>query len=62
MPYTGVLYPEHWVDQVHAKSDSSNRYLVVLDAAAYVPTHALDLSQVQADFVPISFYKVRVSG
>jgi hypothetical protein len=30
----------------------------VADAAAYVPTHRLDLSAVQPDFVPISFYKL----
>lgn len=57
----GVLYPEEWVQQIHAKSDSSKKYLVVLDVAAYVPTHALDLSAVKPDFVPISFYKVRES-
>jgi molybdenum cofactor sulfurtransferase len=31
---------------------------VVLDAAAYAATHALDLSAVQPDFVPVSFYKL----
>ncbi len=44
--------------QVHARSDASNRYLVVLDAAAFIPTHALDLSVTKPDFVPISFYKL----
>ncbi|KAF6265693.1 pyridoxal phosphate-dependent transferase [Scenedesmus sp. NREL 46B-D3] len=43
---------------VHAKSMPSHRWLVVADAAAYVPTHKLDLSVVQPDFVPISFYKM----
>jgi molybdenum cofactor sulfurtransferase len=54
----GQLYPLSWIDQVHAKSDASNTYLVVLDAAAYAATHALDLSAVQPDFVPVSFYKL----
>lgn len=31
---------------------------VLLDAAAFVPTSALDLSAVQPDFVSISFYKI----
>ncbi len=31
---------------------------VVLDAAAFVPTHKLDLTSVPADFVPLSFYKL----
>lgn len=44
--------------QVHAKSTPSHRWLVVADAASYVPTHRLDLSTVQPDFVPISFYKL----
>lgn len=43
---------------MHAKSDASNTYLVVLDAAAYAATHALDLAAVQPDFVPVSFYKL----
>jgi len=31
---------------------------VLLDAAAFVPTNPLDLSQVKPDFVPVSFYKM----
>jgi selenocysteine lyase/cysteine desulfurase len=31
---------------------------VVLDAAAFVATHPLDLSSVHPDFVDISFYKL----
>ncbi len=46
------------VVQIHAKSTPNHRWLVVLDAAAYVPTHPLDLSAVHPDFVPISWYKV----
>jgi hypothetical protein len=45
--YEGQLYPADWVQQAHAKSDAANKYLVMLDAAAYVPTHSLDLSQVR---------------
>ncbi len=33
-------------------------YRVLLDAAAWLPTQRLDLSQVDADFVALSFYKV----
>jgi selenocysteine lyase/cysteine desulfurase len=47
--YEGQLYPTDWVQQVHDKSDDANRYLVMLDAAAYVPTHSLDLSQVSSN-------------
>lgn len=44
--------------QVHAKSSDSHRWMVVVDAAAHVPTHPLDLSKVHPDFVPVSWYKV----
>ncbi|CAN8071547.1 unnamed protein product [Agarophyton chilense] len=36
----------------------SRNVRVLLDAAAYVPTSSLDLSAVNADFVPLSFYKM----
>ena len=32
--------------------------MYLLDAAAFVPTSKLDLSEVKPDFVPISFYKM----
>jgi hypothetical protein len=44
--------------QVHARSTRHHKWLVALDAAAHVPTHPLNLSEVKPDFVPISFYKV----
>uniref|UniRef100_A0A383WHU1 Aminotransferase class V domain-containing protein n=1 Tax=Tetradesmus obliquus TaxID=3088 RepID=A0A383WHU1_TETOB len=56
--YEGVLYPLEWVDRIHAKSSKHHRWLVMLDAAAFLPTHALNLSHTPADFVSLSFYKV----
>jgi molybdenum cofactor sulfurtransferase len=44
--------------QAHAASTSSERYLVLLDAAAYLPAHPLDLARHPADFVAASFYKM----
>lgn len=45
--------------QVHAASQSgAQRTLVLLDAAAYLPTHELDLTTHPADFVVASFYKM----
>lgn len=35
-----------------------SQWLVALDAAAFVPTNPLDLSQVKPDFVTLSFYKM----
>lgn len=56
--YEGLLFPLEWVDKVHSLSTPGHRWLVILDAAAYVPTYSLNLTAVPADFVPISFYKM----
>jgi len=40
-------------------STDDTRWMVLLDAAAFVPTQPLNLSAVPADFVSVSFYKVR---
>ena len=42
----------------HSSSPQGNKWLVLLDAAAFIPTNRLDLSQVKPDFVSMSFYKV----
>ena len=51
--FSSVQHPLDWVEQAHQAG-----WDVVLDAAAYAPTNRLDLSQVKADFVPVSFYKI----
>lgn len=51
--FSGVRHDLQLVHHAHSKNIH-----VLLDAAAYAPTSALDLSRVQADFVPISFYKM----
>jgi molybdenum cofactor sulfurtransferase len=56
--YAGVKYPLRWVEGIKAKSTAAVEWKVLLDAAAYVPTQPLDLSQVPADFVSLSFYKM----
>ena len=50
---SGVRHSLHWV-----KAARLEGWDVLLDAAAFVPTSALDLSVVQPDFVPLSFYKI----
>lgn len=50
---TGVKHDLKWVK--YAKERGCD---VILDAAAFVPTSRLDLSVVQPDFVPVSFYKI----
>ncbi|KAG2427700.1 hypothetical protein HYH02_014532 [Chlamydomonas schloesseri] len=56
--FAGVKYPLEWVRAVQARSTDSHRWLVMVDAAAYVPTQPLDLSQTPVDFVDLSFYKM----
>jgi len=51
--FSGVRHPLSWIDQAHARG-----YDVLLDAAAFVPAHPLDLGKVRADFVSVSFYKM----
>jgi selenocysteine lyase/cysteine desulfurase len=51
--FTGVKHPLDLVELAHARG-----WDVLLDAAAFVPTSRLDLSQVKPDFVSVSFYKM----
>lgn len=51
--FSGVKHPLRYIDKAH-----EHGWDVFLDAAAYVPTNPLDLSQTPADYVGISFYKM----
>ncbi|MGH9253889.1 MAG: aminotransferase class V-fold PLP-dependent enzyme [Vicinamibacterales bacterium] len=51
--FSGVKHSLEIVDEAHDLG-----WDVLLDAAAFVPTNALDLSVVRPDFVSISFYKM----
>jgi selenocysteine lyase/cysteine desulfurase len=51
--FSGVLHPLDWVHKAQEQG-----YCVLLDAAAFAPTSPLSLSDVPADFVAISFYKM----
>lgn len=51
--FSGVRHPLRWVTEARARG-----YDVLLDAAAFVPTNRLDLSEIRPDFVPVSWYKV----
>lgn len=50
---TGVRHHLSWIERAHALG-----WDVLLDAAAFVPTNTLDLSEVKPDFVSVSFYKI----
>src|SRR5512138_1812314 len=51
--FSSVQHPLAWIERAH-----EHGWDVLLDAAAFVPTHKLDLGVVKPDFVPISFYKM----
>jgi selenocysteine lyase/cysteine desulfurase len=51
--FTGVQHPLELIEEAHAAG-----WDVLLDAAAYVPTHRLDLARWKPDFVAVSFYKM----
>ena len=51
--FSGVQHPLTWITDAQAAG-----YRVLLDAAAYLPTHALSLTRHPADFVALSFYKL----
>jgi selenocysteine lyase/cysteine desulfurase len=51
--FTGVKHPLDLIDLAHVRG-----WDVLLDAAAYVATNRLDLSETKPDFVSVSFYKM----
>jgi selenocysteine lyase/cysteine desulfurase len=51
--FSGVCHPLELVAEARARG-----WDVLLDAAAFVPTHRLDLRRVQPDFACVSFYKM----
>ena len=51
--FSGVQHPLALVDAAH-----HHGFEVLLDVAAFVPSHTLDLSRVEADYAVLSFYKL----
>jgi molybdenum cofactor sulfurtransferase len=51
--FSSVQHPLEWIERAHRAG-----WDVLLDAAAFVPSSRLDLTEVKPDFVPISFYKM----
>lgn len=60
--FSGTRYPLAWIEQIKSGQlrpiEVQGKWSVLLDAASYVSTSPLDLSLHQADFVPLSFYKM----
>ena len=51
--FSGVRHPLDWVEAARERG-----YRVLLDAAAYLSTSRLSLTETPADFVALSFYKI----
>lgn len=62
--FSGMKYPLKWIRDTHTGALSSvvgqpsTRWYVLLDAASFVSTNNLDLSNFKPDFVCVSFYKM----
>ncbi|XP_071942133.1 molybdenum cofactor sulfurase-like isoform X2 [Antedon mediterranea] len=61
--FSGRKFPLNWANNLKRNEISCfvgrcGRWCVLLDAASYVMTSKLDLSLCNADFVPMSFYKM----
>ncbi|XP_063019926.1 molybdenum cofactor sulfurase isoform X2 [Melospiza melodia melodia] len=60
--FSGTKYPLSWIQDIKSGRlcpiKLPGKWFVLLDAASYVSTSPLDLGVHQADFIPISFYKI----
>uniref|UniRef100_A0A8C6XBC0 Molybdenum cofactor sulfurase n=1 Tax=Naja naja TaxID=35670 RepID=A0A8C6XBC0_NAJNA len=60
--FSGVKYPLAWIEEIQcgklSPTEVKGKWFVLLDAASYTSTSPLDLSIHQADFIPLSFYKI----
>ena len=58
--FSGKMFPKEWITKIQGKNrfDCEGKWYVLLDIAAYAPTHDFDLSKYPADFVVLSFYKI----
>lgn len=60
--FAGIKYPLDWVNKFRStdfpEKFAHGRWFTLLDSAAYLPTHELNLKKYPADFVVVSFYKL----
>uniref|UniRef100_A0A672TXD3 Molybdenum cofactor sulfurase n=1 Tax=Strigops habroptila TaxID=2489341 RepID=A0A672TXD3_STRHB len=60
--FSGTKYPLSWIQDIKSGHlcpiKIPGKWFVLLDAASYVSSSPLDLGVHQADFIPISFYKI----
>ncbi|XP_069709090.1 molybdenum cofactor sulfurase [Phaenicophaeus curvirostris] len=60
--FSGTKYPLSWIQDIKSGKlcpvKIPGKWFVLLDAASYVSSSPLDLGVHEADFIPISFYKI----
>uniref|UniRef100_H3AUI3 Molybdenum cofactor sulfurase n=1 Tax=Latimeria chalumnae TaxID=7897 RepID=H3AUI3_LATCH len=61
--FSGTKYPLLWIEDIRKRklypfNKTAGEWFVLLDAASYASTSPLNLALHQADFIPISFYKI----
>ncbi|XP_010192128.1 PREDICTED: molybdenum cofactor sulfurase [Mesitornis unicolor] len=60
--FSGTKYPLSWIQDIKSGKlcpiKIPGKWFVLLDAASYVSSSPLDLGVHQADFIPVSFYKI----
>jgi len=58
--YSGMRFPLNWISKIKRSNTKRSKTLVLLDAAAYVPSAQLSLAdkKASADFICLSFYKM----
>ncbi|NXT76085.1 MOCOS sulfurase, partial [Zapornia atra] len=60
--FSGTKYPLSWIQDIKSGKlcpiKTPGKWFILLDAASYVSSSPLDLGVHQADFIPISFYKI----
>ncbi|XP_065485415.1 molybdenum cofactor sulfurase isoform X2 [Caloenas nicobarica] len=60
--FSGTKYPLSWIQDIKSGKlcpiKIPGKWFILLDAASYVSSSPLDLGVHQADFIPISFYKI----
>jgi molybdenum cofactor sulfurtransferase len=58
--FSGLRFPLNWIRKIKEFNNNKSKTLILLDAAAYVSSSLLSLSEVDAspDFITVSFYKI----
>jgi len=56
--FAGQIFPLRWAAKIGSRAGNLRTWRVLLDAAKFTASHPLNLTEAQADFVTLSFYKL----